>query len=1287
VPALEQGSWTGQVRIRQAAASAYLRASAGMVLGESAAFSVQQLHGGPLLVAMTPQGQTLENAASTLELGSATIGTAADLPLTLRNVTPSSTLTLGAITITGDDAADFTLDRTATAASLTGGAETTVVLRFTPRGPGTRTAQLSIASNSVVDQPLVLTLSGTGTPAAGPGQQIVVEEGGPRQPADGAFDLNAYSTSGLPMSYEILAGPATVDATGQVTPTGANGAVTVRITQPGGSGYGAAERLVTFALGTWPRFVRVFGGQNTYATFAIHENGTLWTWGYANSTGYLGDSTVFGRITPTQVGTASNWTDLAMGNTHGLGRRSDGTLWAWGNNASGQLGDGTTTARTSPVQIGSGRSWARIAAGTSHSAAIATDGTLWTWGLNSSSQLGDGTTTTRSTPTQVGTATNWTRVACGGSFTAALRADGTLWAWGLNSSGQLGLGDSTTRTVPTQVGTATDWQAIACGFNYMLAQKTNGQLWAWGSGTSGQLGTGNTSSSNVPVLASTDTDWVSFSCGSFTSVARKTDGSLWCWGGNFSGQLGDGTLTNRTRPQRFATGTNWVDICASYSLGHIAALRADGMVWVAGETQGMSGLSPRSLTWATSSSSAAWLSLSGSGDHFMALRADGTLWGWGYGGRGSFGNGSTSDLRVLTQIGTENQWAQVSAGSHFVFANNTLAVKKNGTLWGAGANSNSSLGNGNSTQQNSFVQIGTATNWKQVACGQNHGAAVRTDGTLWTWGLNSSGQLGLGDTTTRTSPVQVGTATDWAFVACGYSHTIAIKTNGTLWGFGFNGSGQLGLGDSVNRLSPVQMGTATDWQTAACGGHTLAIKTNGTLWAWGFNASGELGLGDTVSRTSPVQVGTATNWTQVSVSRSSSAALRSDGTVWTSGENHSGQMGNGSTANRLTFTQVGRAGGFQHVVVGAQGLAAILADGSFWTAGAASPRVLAAGRSRSTVSPVLPTLTSQTMLPPSPSYLAWQSPIRLRGSSGLPAQVRVLSGPAIVRSDGGIVPTGTGTVTVLAWQPGDERAWDAAPPESFSFTVGNDITATLTAGGGPLVSVPGFDASGVTLNLTLGFAPSLGQELTLVENTGAGPVTGQFPGLALPGWIVLVHDGVRYGFRLRYDGGDGNDITLTHEVAPQVILGGNITPNAATDAAFDPGATSTSGLPVMYEVVTGPATVTGGLISLTGQEGAVTLRLTQPGNAQFLPAAAVTRTFRVTQGDFRFTRISSSRTGSHTLAVMADGSLWAWGLGTSGRIGDGTTSSRFVPLRIGTATDWQQVSAGGSHSAGIRAGG
>ncbi|MCL2192103.1 MAG: hypothetical protein FWB78_01745 [Treponema sp.] len=56
----------------------------------------------------------------------------------------------------------------------------------------------------------------------------------------------------------------------------------------------------------------------------------------------------------------------------------------------------------------------------------------------------------------------------------------------------------------------------------------------------------------------------------------------------------------------------------------------------------------------------------------------------------------------------------------------------------------------------------------------------------------------------------------------------------------------------------------------------------------------------------------------------------------------------------------------------------------------------------------------------------------------------------------------------------------------------------------------------------------------------------------------------------------------------------------------------------------------------------------------------------------------------HTAAVTEDGLLWAWGNNASGRLGDGTTTNRFVPVRIGTDSNWDYVSAGDSHTVALR---
>ncbi len=48
----------------------------------------------------------------------------------------------------------------------------------------------------------------------------------------------------------------------------------------------------------------------------------------------------------------------------------------------------------------------------------------------------------------------------------------------------------------------------------------------------------------------------------------------------------------------------------------------------------------------------------------------------------------------------------------------------------------------------------------------------------------------------------------------------------------------------------------------------------------------------------------------------------------------------------------------------------------------------------------------------------------------------------------------------------------------------------------------------------------------------------------------------------------------------------------------------------------------------------------------------------------------------HSIALKKDGTIWTWGYNNTGQIGDGTFVNRFTPTQIGTATDWQAIETG-----------
>jgi alpha-tubulin suppressor-like RCC1 family protein len=178
-------------------------------------------------------------------------------------------------------------------------------------------------------------------------------------------------------------------------------------------------------------------------TVAVKTDGTLWAWG-DNDDGQLGLGDTTDRSNPEQVGNDTAWAFVAVGFSYTIAIKTDGTLWAWGSNFWGHLGLGDMDTRYSPTQVGSDSDWAFVAAGLScHTVAIKTDGTLWAWGNNIYGQLGlgdAGSGTERLSPEQVGSDTAWAFVTAGGNHTVAVKTEGTLWVWGGNDVGQLGDG-------------------------------------------------------------------------------------------------------------------------------------------------------------------------------------------------------------------------------------------------------------------------------------------------------------------------------------------------------------------------------------------------------------------------------------------------------------------------------------------------------------------------------------------------------------------------------------------------------------------------------------------------------------------------------------------------------------------------------------------------------------------------------------------------------------------------------------------------------------------------------
>ena len=319
-----------------------------------------------------------------------------------------------------------------------------------------------------------------------------------------------------------------------------------------------------------------FGGAHT---IGIKQDGTLWGWGFADY-GQLSTANLT-EPNPVQITTISNVQNFYLGVQNTFVIKTDGTLWGIGSNVYGSLGVNSVAESVETFQqITTTNNWLKVSPSYLFTLALKTDGTIWAWGNDDSNQTGNPPSSeSQITPIQVGTASDWIDVASStGSTGFALKADGTIWGWGFNPHSLLVSSSSVVSvSTPIQINGVTGFVKMSAGGTHILAQKTDGTLWAWGTGPGRGVGDGTPTIGSVPLQISTDT-WSYFTTGLNTSFGIKTDGTLWTWGINTNGQLGLGTEANHSLPVQIGTDNNWTNVQAR-NFATTMATKSDGTVW------------------------------------------------------------------------------------------------------------------------------------------------------------------------------------------------------------------------------------------------------------------------------------------------------------------------------------------------------------------------------------------------------------------------------------------------------------------------------------------------------------------------------------------------------------------------------------------------------------------------------------------------------------------------------------------------------------------------------------
>ncbi|MBD0378572.1 RCC1 domain-containing protein [Paenibacillus sedimenti] len=775
-----------------------------------------------------------------------------------------------------------------------------------------------------------------------------------------------------------------------------------------------------------------------------------------------------------------------------------------------------------------------------------------------------------------------------------------------------------------------------------------------------------------------------------------------------------GNVSGLSNIQHLGAKTTLFD---SFSYSASAVIKADSTLWLWGSHV----TSPVKNSMISSVRNVA----TGSGSH-LSLKTDGTVWAWGGNYYGQLGLGNIASVPAPTSISSIGKaWAVTTSDSAYY----SLILKNDGTVWATGNNYKGHLGDGTTTGRNIPVKVLGLDSIVAISARGDHALALKSDGTVWTWGSNVHGAgLGDGTNTQSATPVKVANLNSVVAIDAGGAHNLALKSDGTVWAWGYNGHGQLGDGTYTHRSTPIQVPGLSSVKNIAAGKyHSFALKEDGTLWAWGSNNYKQLGVGSiSYSISTPTKVSSLSSVTAVASGAESSAAVANNGLVYMWGRNAEGQLGNGTKLGEplhptqvigpnvnpadttaptaptnlkaigssnlrtmsLTWTHstdnVGVSGYDIYngttlmTSVQPQSASNQFTDLELNTAYSFTVKAKDASGNVSAASNIATFTTPKDTTPPSAPYnlsvyKAYASSIELSWNSGSDND-RIAGYDVYV--DGRLAGTASSTsfkVTGLTPKTSYSFTVKAKDPSGNVSSASNAVTGTTTAD-----TTPPAAPKNVTVSGTSGSTISLAWDAATddVAVTWYEIYEGDLKISETAGTVftaVGLKDGTSYTFKIKAKDAAGNTSPFSGSVTANTA---DTTP-PSKPANVKASATSDTSLTLSWSVPSDNVGVTeysvyqgSSLVGTTSNTSLLVSGLNTYSSYHFTVKAKDAAGNVSVPSDMVLMSIKSplpkTLGDEQTLFIRNDGSLWGWGDNVHGQLGDGTASSRILPIAIST---------------------
>jgi len=229
--------------------------------------------------------------------------------------------------------------------------------------------------------------------------------------------------------------------------------------------------------------------------------------------------------------------------------------------------------------------------------------------------------------------------------------------------------------------------------------------------------------------------------------------------------------------------------------------------------------------------------------HAMAVSVDGDVFTWGNGQAGQLGIGPMPTINFRTRPPDSTYYlpfpsrvpglagvTAIAAGPKY-----SLALTKDGTIYGWGENRYGQLGDGTTMNQLTPVLVRGVARAIAIAAGGDFSAALLSDGTVMTWGHGSGtlGRPGIAVNGPNPLPTLVPGASDITAISAGAQHVLALTSAGRVMAWGEQNAGQVGRAVSPSLAGPVPL-SGDVRRIYATSMTSFAILADGALMVWGL---------------------------------------------------------------------------------------------------------------------------------------------------------------------------------------------------------------------------------------------------------------------------------------------------------------------------------------------------------------------------------------------------------------------------------------------------------------------